>query len=364
MRRLPQPPARMRASRPDVTPTTAALIWTTRNPGDRIAATSQRWRGRIRVVTTTTIDRDALGRVIAVANGKGGVFKTSLTTTLAGLAARAELRVLLIDLDPQGNAGEDLGYDTDGGEALVNSLMLGTAHPLQPTIREVRTGVDVISGGEHLNNLAAMLVARGIRGGEVNNLLAASLADMVLRNTNADGDRPYDLILIDCPPGEPTLQLLALCAAKWLLIPTKADRASLNGMAQIASRLVEARQFNETIELLGVVLCDILTSAKKLRRGAEEKINDMLGGVAPLFENVIRNSTSAYNAREAGLLAHEYSEQTSREPFWKALKEGRSPASTGSAPALAEDYVLLADEILRRIAARENEMIESEAVNA
>jgi chromosome partitioning protein len=233
-----------------------------------------------------------------------------------------------------------------------------------PYITQVRPGIDVISGGEKLNDLAAMLVARGMRGGEVNNLLAASLAELMQRRTDADGNLPYDLILIDCPPGEPTLQLLALCAARWLVIPTKADNASLRGMAQIASRVVEARQYNETVDLLGVVLCDIVTSAKRLRRDTEAKITTMLSGAAPLFSNVIRNSTSAYNARDQGLLAFEYSEQTSAEPFWEALKAGRSPKSIGSAPALAEDYVLLADEILRRIAALEGETLELEAVQA
>ena len=96
-----------------------------------------------------TIDRGALGRVVAIANGKGGVGKTSLTTTLAGLAATAGYRILLIDLDPQGNAGEDLGYTGagtgDDGAGLVAALAADTA--LAVTLPQARPGIDVICGG-------------------------------------------------------------------------------------------------------------------------------------------------------------------------------------------------------------------------
>lgn len=336
---------------------------TTRHTADATSTDPKSGAGTIRSVTTATINRAMLQRVIAFANGKGGVFKTSLATTFAGLSALGGYRVLLIDLDPQGNAGEDLGYESDGGAALMRSLVLGET-PLEPKLRQVRPGIDVIPGGEKLNDLAGLLVTRNLRGQNVSNLLASGLADLMERNLDEDGELPYDLVVIDCPPGEPSLQLLALCAARWLVIPTKADNASLKGMAQIATRLVEAREWNESIELLGVVLCDILPSAKKLRRETEVKINSMLGGVAPLFTHVIRNSVSAFAARGAGMLAHEYSASTGAEPFYKALQEGRSPSSAGSAPALAGDYTLLSEELLLRIASLEGDVIEAKGAIA
>lgn len=336
---------------------------TTRHTADATSTDPKSGAGTIRSVTTATINRAMLQRVIAFANGKGGVFKTSLATTFAGLSALGGYRVLLIDLDPQGNAGEDLGYESDGGAALMRSLVLGET-PLEPRLRQVRPGIDVIPGGEKLNDLAGLLVTRNLRGQNVSNLLASGLADLMERNLDEDGELPYDLVVIDCPPGEPSLQLLALCAARWLVIPTKADNASLKGMAQIATRLVEAREWNESIELLGVVLCDILPSAKKLRRETEVKINSMLGGVAPLFTHVIRNSVSAFAARGAGMLAHEYSASTGAEPFYKALQEGRSPSSAGSAPALAGDYTLLSEELLLRIASLEGDVVEAKGAIA
>lgn len=112
------------------------------------------------------MDREITGRVVAVANGKGGVGKTSLTTTLAGLSAAAGYKALLIDLDPQGNAGEDLGYMGaglgDDGAGLVSAVT--TRSGLKPTITDCRERLDVIAGGERLDGLAGLLLATHTRG--------------------------------------------------------------------------------------------------------------------------------------------------------------------------------------------------------
>lgn len=293
-------------------------------------------------------DRTALGRVVAIANSKGGVGKTSLTTTLAGLAAAAGYKILVLDLDPQGNAGEDLGYtgrgEGDEGAGLVAAITAGT--PLNVTIPSVRDNVDVVCGGERLDDLAGMLLSRHQRGVEVADALAVPLAPLL-------DERDYDLVLIDCPPGESSLQMLALGAARWLVIPTRGDAASLKGMARIAQRLVQVRTQNPELELLGVVLFDIATAATRLRREIQQQITDALGGVAPLFEATIRHSIAATDARGRGLLVHEHAAHLEGEPFWQALREGRRPVSPGSAPALAGDYAALAHEILLRIATLE-----------
>lgn len=294
------------------------------------------------------IDRGTLARVVALANGKGGVGKTVIATTLAGMAAEAGYRVLLIDLDPQGNAGEDLGYTGSGtgddGGALVTALVAGS--PLTPSLTAIRERFDVICGGERLDDLSGLLLARHRRGEELADVLAAPLADLLQA-------AQYDLVVIDCPPGEPTLQLLALGAARWLVIPTRGDAASLKGMSRIAQRLVQARSANPSVELLGVVLFDIASTATRLRRQIQEQIKAALGGVAPLFETTIRHSVAATDARSRGQLIQEHAAALGGEPFWQALRAGRRPLSPGSAPALAADYAALAHEILLRIASQE-----------
>lgn len=306
-------------------------------------------------LASVTVNRGALSRVVAIANGKGGVGKTSLATTLAGMAAEAGYKILLIDLDPQGNIGEDLGYTGAGlgdeGAALVGALAAGL--PLTVPVSRARPDIDVISGGERLDDLAGLLLSRHRNGQPVADVLAEPLAEMLELNE-------YDLVIIDSPPGEPNLQLLALGAARWLIIPTRGDASSLKGMLRIVQRLVEARTHNPNLELLGVVLFDIASSATRLKREISKQITDALGGVAPLFENSIRHSIAATDARGNGLLIHEHASKLEGEPFWKALREGRRPASPGTAPALAGDYAALAHEILVRIS--ELEAPESAAV--
>ena len=297
-----------------------------------------------------TVDREALTRVVAIANGKGGVGKTSLATTLAGLAAAGGYRILLIDLDPQGNVGEDLGYtgagQGDDGAALVASLASRAA--LTISLPEARERIDVICGGERLDDLAGLLLSRHRQGTAVADVLADPLSQLL-------GVSDYDLVVIDCPPGEPNLQLMALGAARWLVVPTRGDAASLKGMTRIAQRLVQAREHNPDLELLGVVLFDIASSATRLKREISAQITEALGGVAPLFEHSIRHSVAAADSRGRGLLIHEHAARLEGEPFWQALKEGRRPSSPGSAPALAADYAALVHEILTRISALESE---------
>lgn len=312
-----------------------------------LASASPRQNAAVTSLEATDDASLYLRRVIVVGNGKGGVLKTSTTANLAGLAASGGYRVLAIDLDPQGNLAEDLGLHdtTDGGAGMVQALLPGGT--LTPTLTGVRPNLDVITGGRHLDDLTAMLMARNLRSAEPPGRLLADRLGRLLLNA----DPSYDLVFVDTPPGEPTLQMLALGAAKWLLIPTKADVASLAGMGTIAERLMDARRYNSNVELLGVVLCDVPSAAKRVRADTEPRIRDMLGDVAPLFQTVIRNSVSAYRTREQGVLVHELAGQTvSGAAVFAALRAGkRPPASTGTAPGLAEDYEALAAEVLAQI---------------
>jgi len=302
-------------------------------------------------MSVQTIDRSLLGRVVSVANGKGGVGKTSIATELAGMSAAAGYKTLLIDLDPQGNAGEDLGYTGagtgDDGQAMLQALVTGGK--LAPSLSDVRPGLDVICGGERLEDLGGVLLSRYQRGKGVADLLAAALAEYL-------EDRDYDLVVIDCPPGEQNLQLLALGASRWLLVPTRGDAASLKGIVRIAHRLVEARVANPDLEVLGVVLFDIPSAATRIRREIAQDVSAALGGSAPLFDTTVRHSIAAIDARRRGLLVHEHAAQLDdAEPFWMALRNGRRPASVGTAPALAGDYAMLSHEILTRISSIEAE---------
>ncbi|MFC7164497.1 ParA family protein, partial [Aquipuribacter hungaricus] len=106
------------------------------------------------------MDRTTLRRVVAVINGKGGAGKTSITANVAGLVANSGFRVLVVDMDPQGNLAEDFGYTQgeadDQGQSLAAALAFG--QPATPR-RDVRPRLDVFVGGYHLDAAAAALAA-------------------------------------------------------------------------------------------------------------------------------------------------------------------------------------------------------------
>lgn len=270
--------------------------------------------------------------VVAVANGKGGVGKTSITANVAGTAAGGGWRVLAVDLDPQGNLARDLGYHdrSDQGQGLVEAVT-GSA-PLTP-LADVRPRLDVIAGGHATEDLEAHL--RNPTAGP------GRLAEVLLAGVDA-----YDLVLIDCPPATGILLEAALHAAHSLLIPTRGDAASLDGLARVARHFASVRSGpNPDLELLGVVLFNFGVKDTATIAAARAQITADLAGAAPVLTSFIRNSRKAPDdMRELGLLAYEYEATATNAPRWFADRGARRYSR--SAGGLAEDYQALTDEIL------------------
>lgn len=299
---------------------------------------------------TTALDRSALTRVIAVVNAKGGVGKTSIVATLAGLYAEAGYRTLAVDLDPQGNLGTDLGYLgaglSDDGKGLARAVFAGTA--LSP-LRDVRPKLDVVPGGDQLHDLVAVLLSRREKGRGGAEDLALCLASVA-----AD----YDVILLDCPPGSDVLQESALAAARWVLVPTKTDDASRAGLRDVARRFVAARAGNPDLGLLGVVIFGVGSTARRVLRQAREALEQDLGGAAPVLQASIRHvEAAAVDARGRGQLVHELERDVHAAPRWYERLRGTPGAQqetlASSAGSLAADYQALAEEVLERLVTAE-----------
>lgn len=300
---------------------------------------------------SVAIDRTGLERVCALVNGKGGVLKTTLTANLGGLLAVSGWHVLLVDFDPQGNLGLDLGYrhqsDDDDGLSMAQSLMFGA--PLKP-LKNVRPNLDVVPGGSHLDQAAAGLVSLAGKDGQKAKLaLAAALSPIA-------GE--YDIIFIDCPPGNEPLQLAALGAAAQIIVPTKTDRGGREGLLQVAKRLESVVDVNPGIDLLGVVIAATSSSARAVQRTVREAIVEAFGTEEVLFENMVRHAEAPAQAvRERGMLVHELEEQVNSGPKWYEVLRGTAkagPSQPRSAGNVAEDLHRVAQELVARLEAAES----------
>ena len=165
-------------------------------------------------------------RVLAMANQKGGVGKTTSAINLATAMAACRQRVLLIDIDPQGNASTGLAVPRDArskGSYQVLTGELPLAQAIQPTLVP---GMDICPAGEELLGAEIELVDLG--GREYR--LRKAIRDMI----EASGTPPYDFIIIDCPPGLGLLTLNALVAADALMVPLQTEFYALEGLSHLA----------------------------------------------------------------------------------------------------------------------------------
>lgn len=279
---------------------------------------------------------------VAVVNGKGGTGKTSVVANVAGLAAAGGYRVLAVDIDPQGNLARDLDYGarSDGGTGLLAAL---AGHQSIPVLTGVRPHLDAVAGGEDLEDWAPLATARRARGRHPETALYEAL-----RPVAAD----YDLILIDCPPGNRELQLLALVTACHAVIPTKPDEASFDGLVRVANLFDAVRPLNPDLQLLGVVLFGIETRARRIRQDARSQVTRELGDDTLVFDSDIRHLLApARDSRARGQLAHEYEDAVLAAPRFYEVG-GQDERLASSAPGLASDYQQLTTELLTRLKAR------------
>ena len=285
-----------------------------------------------------------------VSNGKGGVLKTSLTANVAGLAAASGWRVLAVDLDPQGNLATDLGVleQSDGGAGLLAAVADGVS--LSP-LGGVRPNLDLVPGGPKTSELTGHLSRAALSGQMVHGWLERALAPL------AGG---YNLILLDCPPGEALIHSLAMTAAHYVVIPTQPDVASIHGLGAVFGRLLDVRAgTNPAIEVLGVVVGPVGTQSTAIVRDTRARLADILGESIPVFDPTIRLAqAAAVHCRDRGLLAHEYESAAATATPWYKLRGDKTPGQkfSSAAAGLAEDYQRLTEAVLGAFSARQAEL--------
>jgi len=250
-----------------------------------------------------------MGRIIAVANQKGGVAKTTTAINLSASLAVAEKRVLLIDLDPQGNATSGVGIDCDTLKQSVYDLLIG---------RKPFSALKIKTEVPHLDLLPAGI---DLVGAEI------ELADMDDRETilkaGLEGLREvYDYIVIDCPPSLGFLTLNALTAADTLLVPLQCEYYALEGLKLLlrTMQLVQ-KSFNAELKIEGIVLT-MYDNRNNLNRQVSEEIRSHFG--SQVFQSIIPRNITLAEAPSYG------------KPvlFYNAVSRG------------AEAYIALAKEVM------------------
>lgn len=182
-----------------------------------------------------------MGRIIAIANQKGGVGKTTTAINLSACLAEAGQKVLTVDFDPQGNATSGLGFEKGYMDKTVYELLMGDCTLEECIIKGVQENLDVLPSDVNL------------AGAEIE-LLDEENKEFVLKSQLSKIENQYDFTIIDCPPSLSLLTVNALSAADTVLVPIQCEYYALEGLNQILQTIdLVKKKMNPKLELEGVV---------------------------------------------------------------------------------------------------------------
>ncbi len=250
-----------------------------------------------------------MARVLAVVNQKGGVGKTTTSVNLAAALAQAGKRVLLVDLDPQGNATMGSGVDKRGVARTVYHVLLGLSELASARVRVERGGFDLLPANRELAGAEVELVA--LQGRETR--LKAALERV------AD---EYDFILIDCPPSLSLLTVNALTAAQRVLIPMQCEYYALEGLSDLVGTIKRVRaNLNPELDIAGL-LRTMYDPRNTLSQQVSQQLETHFGN--KVYRTLVPRNVRLAEAPSYGVPA----------VLWDAASKG------------AQAYLALAEEIL------------------
>jgi chromosome partitioning protein len=240
---------------------------------------------------------------VAIANQKGGVGKTTTAINLATAMAAVGWRVLLIDLDPQGNASTGIGIGTDQREASSYDLLVDGAALSRCTQSTRIPGLDIVPATVDLSGAEVELVTMENRTDRLRTALAV--------------ETDYDIAFIDCPPSLGLLTLNALTAADTLLVPLQCEFFALEGLSQLLQTVERVQQrFNSALGIVGIALT-MFDRRNRLTDQVSDDVRSCLGAL--IFDTTIPRNVRLSEAPSHGLPALIYDHACSGSRAYMAL---------------------------------------------
>lgn len=246
-------------------------------------------------------------RILAVANQKGGVGKTTTTINLGAALAEQGQNVLLIDLDPQGNASTGLGIGADRREITTYDFLIGDATPQEAVQATSVRNLSIIPATTDLSSADIELMSNEKR---------SFLLFDALRQLAMDAFA-FDYILIDCPPSLNILTVNAMVAAHAVVVPLQSEFFALEGLSQLMLTIREVRQTaNKNLRIAGVVLT-MYDRRNNLSQQVEADARDNLGGL--VYNTVIPRNVRLSEAPSYALPALSYDTNSAGSQAYRDL---------------------------------------------
>ena len=252
-----------------------------------------------------------MGRIIAVANQKGGVGKTTTAINLSSCLASLGKKVLAIDMDPQGNMTSGLGIDKNEVEYTVYELILG------------QVGIEKVICKDALENLDVLPTNINLSAAEIG-LIGVEEKEFIIRKEVDKVKKNYDFIVIDCPPSLGMLTINAMTTADSVLVPIQCEYYALEGLSQLIHTIdLVKERLNPELKIEGVVFT-MYDARTNLSLQVVENVKDNLQQT--IYKTIIPRNIRLAEAPSHGLPINLY-----------------DPKSSG-----AESYMLLAEEVINK----------------